>query len=164
MRMAIDLIAEHWNDVLTIVAFLLTCVLIFYQVRYYRDLRPKIRIRSIEDARYFPTTKNKLKEDAMTSLDDDLTGTEYVAYIELEKSGVRPAKIISVSLELEESIPFTTRGDLAFNAPDVSRKHFSGKSEPRSEWPAEITGVVIVEWTEGVEKERVTFDLETSEG
>lgn len=163
MRMPVDLVAEYWNDALTIAAFLTTCVLVFYQVRYYREQRPKIRIRSIEDARYFPTTANELNEYVKASLDDDLTGTEYVAYIELEKSGVRPAKVISVSLELEESISFSTRGDLAFDAPDVSRKYFSGRGDVRSDWPDEVTGVVTVEWTEGVEKERVTFDLETSE-
>ena len=43
-------------------------------------------------------------------MDDDLTGTKYVAYIEFEKSEVRSAKVISVSLELEESISFSTKG------------------------------------------------------
>lgn len=91
---------QHWNDVLTVLTFLITVLIGYYQVQHYRAQSPTISIHNVENAEYAPRNKNGFSHGYA---DEDYQSTFYSLHTEAENSGREPATISEATLRLPDT-------------------------------------------------------------
>lgn len=47
-----EFLIDHWNDILTVLTFVSTIAIAFYQIRYYRNQQPAFELGNVTNAEY----------------------------------------------------------------------------------------------------------------
>jgi len=156
----IDFVSEHWNNTLTILAFLLAAVTTYYQVKHYRDQQPDVKIHEVTYSTY-----NKRTTDPYTPEDEEeeVTGSKYSVSIVLENDGRDPAAISDAKLHLydtEETIYLSRSppdGVLKLDGNGRIEILYSGKGRIRDDYSDDLTGTLRLDSTTGVVERDMTI-------
>lgn len=168
----IDLIAEHWNNALTVCAFVASVVTGYYQVKHYRTQQADVNILSIEDKKYGPRIRDDYGSPRIT---DDLEGqdeihdTKYSMQVLIENNGRDPATVSESVLTLpdtnEELSLYNERTRLGWTssfidleANDRKEVSFYTSGEVRDEYDDQVQGVLRLDTSAGIVEETVTFE------
>lgn len=63
----IDYVVSHWNNVITILAFVFSVITGYYQVQHYRSQRATIRVHNFSEATYGPRARDSYGSPAIVS-------------------------------------------------------------------------------------------------
>ena len=169
--MVIDFVINHWNNLLTITAFLLAAITGYYQVRDYRAQQPEIKILSLDNPTYYATKIDDYDDKTQTEDYEDhesIEDTYYSVDILLENDGRNPATISDFSVELSSSElelynERTTRyrgwrqKPIKLNANDRRKINLFTSGEIRDQYEDEIQGILKLDTTTGVIEREVIF-------
>lgn len=101
----LDLLAEYWNDAMTITSFILALFIAYHQIRHYRAQIPRIVIAGIEDPEYAVRTTDDMggvvpAQDLAT---DDLRDSYYTANVTVDNPGREEVTISEGTLVVSDT-------------------------------------------------------------
>jgi len=168
----LDLLLDHWNDLLTVAAFIVALITGSYQIRHYRAEEADVKIRSVEDAEYSGRTAPQYQHPSPTSEPNRhlnlLVDTKYSVKISVENDGRENATISSVDLVIDGE-KISLKNDFqsqegAFHTVTLTENerddlYLNGLGEVRDKYGPEIKGTLKVDTTTGELQETTTFEL-----
>ena len=110
--MTLSSLLAHWNDILTVLTFLLTSILVFYQIRYYRNQSPSLELVNVTNAEYHDFDKY----------------TKYEFTVRLKNDGRDPIFIPNIELFINgEEIEVNNEERYEKIAPQASGSRFASR-------------------------------------
>ncbi|MBP2251249.1 hypothetical protein J2754_001570 [Halarchaeum solikamskense] len=165
----LNLVAQYWNDVLTVAAFLVAVISGYYQVQHYRAQKASLSILDVTDAEH-----GKVNDRAQGTV------TRYDLKVRAENTGREPTTILGATLSLgdeeleldrvEGSTKVPIAGDAPPNMPTVTdseirvpgngvlKLKYEAMGKPRDAHPDEIEGALRIRTVSGdTAEQRITF-------
>ena len=178
--MVADLVAQYWNDVLTVASFLVAVVTGVYQIQHYRAQQATISVVEVKDASYNPRKEIRLdsgssgapnfddttRPRAFLDEESEFVDSYYSVTPLLENNGREPATISKVSLILpDEEIELVNDHDeiqrlgahLELDSNERRIANFDGIGAVREDYTEPISATLQLDTTAGTENHPVTL-------
>jgi hypothetical protein len=165
--MVADLLSKHWNDILTVLAFSLSLLVAYYQIRHYRAEVSEVNILDTIEPDYSGYMLDSMG-DAVRSNSGDLSNTYYTMKLLIENDGRESTTISNAHLNLTDTgevlelkNKHTVRQHMteAIKLGENERKRvfFTATGDVREDYSKNIEGLVRLDTTSGVVEHNVTL-------